>query len=573
MKKMKKRNLVLMVFIALLWSIGGISADGQDSMIEKPAESGEEIELFVDRAVYASNESIYFSAFYQAPVEASTKEWSTVLYVELIKWDGSKLVQAKVSIVDGVSNGAVMIPANIESGNYYLRAYTKWMRNYSPYQYTYLRVKVINPFTKNIDKGPEAVQSELTKSGQKIKTVDKGILVSNLQNDYGKRESASLEIEITDESLNGRYCVSVTRLENMDESARSVSFQTPDTFEMVQGLEYLPEISGLSLSGKVVDSSTGEPVDDMKVNLSSYSTTFFFSATNTDSEGKFVFTLPHYEGSHELHNAVANDSSELYEILLTSEFCNQALTLPYVPFRLGIEERAFAKEITFNAQVCNRYSMIDTSDIYDNVFETAFYGKPSTVILSKDYIELIDLKEFFYELVHSVSVGIKNKKSYLIVHGETSLVSYPPLILMDNIPVKNDDKLLEIPSRMIERIEVINSGYIIGDYKYNGIISIFSVNRDMAGLEMEENSHFFKFRLFDEKEIVCPVNTNMEAHQNLPDRRNLLFWNPDLSLSLNHTEEISFSTPDVPGEYVVSMQGIDSDGAYVILKQLPFTVK
>lgn len=570
---MKRRKLVSRLFVALLWIIGGISVAGQTSMIEKPAESGEEIVLFVDRAVYASNESVYFSAYYQAPDAASTEEWSTVLYVELIKWDGSKLVQSKVSIDDGVAKGAVIIPANIESGNYYLRAYTKWMRNYSPYQYTYLRVKVINPYTKNIDKGPETVQSVLGQIEFQGKNANEGILVSNLQADYGKRESASLKIGSRDESLNGRYCISVTRLENMDGSARSLSFQTPDTFEMTDGIDYLPEISGLSLSGKVVNTSTGEPVDDMKVNLSSYSTTFFFSATNTDSEGKFVFTLPHYEGSHELHNAVASDTSELYEILLTSEFCNQAITLPYVPFRLGIEERAFAEELTFNAQVCHRYSVIDTSDIYDNIFETAFYGKPSTVILARDYIELIDLKEFFYELVYNVSVGTKNKKSYLIVHGETSLVSYPPLILMDNIPVKNDEKLLEIPSRMIERIEVINSGYIIGDFKYNGIISIFSVNRDMAGLEMEENSHFFKFRLFDEKEIVCPVNAYMADQQNLPDRRNLLFWKPDIALSPDHTEEISFSTPDVPGEYVVNIQGIDSDGEFVILKQLPFLVK
>lgn len=544
----------------------------QDVGMTKPAQSGESIYLFTDRTVYAISEKIYFSAYYNAPETGLDQEWSTVMYVELIKWNGIKLLQSKVAIEDNVAMGSLHIPSNLESGNYYLRAYTKWMRNYSQYAYTYTPVKVVNPYTRNIDLGPDTRQTELLEVSPNGKYKENVLQVSEPGSKYGKRDSVVVDIELEDGDFNGRYCVSVARLAKGESEHVSHSFLPPDSTEGSSRIEYLPEINGLSLSGQVLNMISREPVENIKVNLSSYSSSFYYSATNTDQDGFFVFTLPHYNGMHELHVSIENDTSNLNEVLLRSEFCNRPLTLPFIPFMLGSQERSRMEEMIFNAQVCYRFAPHDSVDTREQV-ATAFYGKPPTVILEEDFIELIDLEEFFYELVYNVSIGHRNRKPYLVVHGETSLVSYPPLLLMDNIPVKNDEKLLAIPCRMIERVEVINSGYIVGDFKYNGIISIFSENRDMAGLEQEENTHFFNFQLFDHKVTGCSANGPADENNTLPDRRNLLYWNPDLKLSANHASSIKFRTPDAPGEYVLTIRGIDPSTGTKVLSQSVFEVE
>ncbi len=95
------------------------------------AGSGERIRLFTDRNLYCVNERIFFTAGYTCLNEADSILWSKVLYVELINWNGVKLGNLKLKLDKSGSSASLRIPGDLLSGNYYLRAYTKWMRNFS----------------------------------------------------------------------------------------------------------------------------------------------------------------------------------------------------------------------------------------------------------------------------------------------------------------------------------------------------------------------------------------------------------------------------------------------------------
>ncbi len=79
--------------------------------------------------------------------------WSNVIYVELIRWNGEKIAQAKFKLFENSASGYLTIPKTLLSGNYYIRAYTKWMRNFPVEDYFYKLIKVINPFESEIDTG------------------------------------------------------------------------------------------------------------------------------------------------------------------------------------------------------------------------------------------------------------------------------------------------------------------------------------------------------------------------------------------------------------------------------------
>ena len=98
--------------------------------IAGPKDSGEEIFLETDRQFYCIDERIYFEARYTFDYPIDDVHWSNVLYVELIKWNGDRIAQAKYKLYENSASGYLTIPKTLHSGNYYLRAYTKWMRNF-----------------------------------------------------------------------------------------------------------------------------------------------------------------------------------------------------------------------------------------------------------------------------------------------------------------------------------------------------------------------------------------------------------------------------------------------------------
>ena len=76
-----------------------------------------------------------------------------VAYVEILDKNNRPVLQSKVSLKDGYGNGSLFLPAVIEGGNYTLRAYTSWMKNFGPEYYFHTDLSIINTFKKlDLDK-------------------------------------------------------------------------------------------------------------------------------------------------------------------------------------------------------------------------------------------------------------------------------------------------------------------------------------------------------------------------------------------------------------------------------------
>ena len=114
------------------------------------AQIRESVHLFSDRNLYAVDETIYFVADHRLTGPAGEHGWSGVLYVELIASNGQPLVQGKYPISGGKAEGAIHIPAESVTGDYYLKAYTRWMRNQGPLSFSYTALKIVNPFRSEV---------------------------------------------------------------------------------------------------------------------------------------------------------------------------------------------------------------------------------------------------------------------------------------------------------------------------------------------------------------------------------------------------------------------------------------
>ena len=109
-----------------------------------PDSYNESYVLLTDRNMYAVGEKILFSAFNISPPAIRDACWSRVIYVHLLKTDGTSVAEDKFPLACSAASGFLYVPDDILTGNYYLCAYTKWMRNFSPALFSFVPLTIIN---------------------------------------------------------------------------------------------------------------------------------------------------------------------------------------------------------------------------------------------------------------------------------------------------------------------------------------------------------------------------------------------------------------------------------------------
>jgi len=122
----------------------------------------EKLFVHTDKSVYLTGEILWFKiyevdAFFHMPFAISA-----VAYVELLDKNDKPLLQAKLALNKGDGNGSFDLPVMLNSGNYKLRAYTNWMKNFSPDYFFEKTVMIIN--TQKItdsDQPPQTLQRHI----------------------------------------------------------------------------------------------------------------------------------------------------------------------------------------------------------------------------------------------------------------------------------------------------------------------------------------------------------------------------------------------------------------------------
>lgn len=562
--------------ISLVFAIlSSCALNGQDNGIVHdfgitlPDESGEKIAIFTDRTLYVVTEKIYFTIDYSVNRELNSMNWSNVLYVELIRWNGEKIVQSKFALKKAGAAGYLQIPRDIISGYYYIRAYTRWMRNYSTGDYGYSVLKIVNPYKPEIDPGPDEsndLQKNFAKETLTEKRV-KGILCSASKSIYKPREKVDLSLlvdkEVSDDHLD--YYISVVKAGCLDTSY--VYRGSGSHIATTDRIKFLPEIRGVSVSGFVTGRSTGQPLTDAEIYLSIPVGGEYFSVFKTGEHGEFFFTLPYLSGNYDFFiEALMDDASEA-EIRIDNDFCSVPLTLPYLQFELNSEEEKLVQELMINRQLEEKFEFDPVDhDAKENATKPAvFYGSPQSVIYVGKYIELNDLEEFIFELVPQVVVYHRKGKSYIRMEPQAGFSYLEPLVLIDNLPVTNIELFLKTPVNKLDRIELMNQAYIAGNKIFSGLISIYSKDNDFAGIEMSKNSMFFNYGLYSDNTYTSPTYDGTSYTSRIPDRRNLLYWQPRIYLSTEKMTNVSFYTSDSKGEYIIyisSITGSNDPGIY-----------
>ncbi len=105
----------------------------------------EKLFVHTDKNAYATGELIWFKIYSVDGADHRPLDISKVAYVEVLDNNQNAVIQAKIAMKNGTGSGSIYIPVNLTSGNFLLRAYTSWMKNFSPEYYFHKKLIIINP--------------------------------------------------------------------------------------------------------------------------------------------------------------------------------------------------------------------------------------------------------------------------------------------------------------------------------------------------------------------------------------------------------------------------------------------
>ncbi len=109
----------------------------------------QKIYLHTDKNNYMAGENIWFSAYVLNAIDHIPDENSKNLNVELLTPDNEFVSISLLQVHNGHSYGNINIPDSLSEGNYFLRAYTDWMRNFDDDFYYEKELYVYNHIEKN----------------------------------------------------------------------------------------------------------------------------------------------------------------------------------------------------------------------------------------------------------------------------------------------------------------------------------------------------------------------------------------------------------------------------------------
>jgi hypothetical protein len=552
------------VIVILLLILGGkIALPFMPVLNASQASENDIVTLFPDRNIYVVGEHIQFAAYIKSKDEINSR----ILYVEIIAQGGRSVNSGKFKITEGKVNGSLVIPDDILSGNYFIKAYTRWMRNFGTSSYSFTPIKIANPLNHT----PQA--SIINGNGnpinfEKLAVSDHAIITPD-QTEYKTREIGTLKIEQNNTENSIKWiCLSIAPSAVFTHEISTIEYHENS---QDNSFYFNPERKGFTITAKVLNSETLLPAPFSLVNLSILGPFADFLASRTDSNGFYSINLPEITGSYDIYVGVKEDSKST--VRFDNDFCTNTIKFNYPPFSLSEVEHIAANNIIKNLEVSRHFGDSLTNKNLEVPKEKStndpFYGTPDNIYIFDNYIDLLSVKEYFYELF-PVSVKEKGGRASFRIHGNYSEFDiYEPLVLIDNIVVDNADRILAADPNLLSRVEIVSKPYYKGNMVYGGIVSFFSKQGDFAGIELSPSDMFIKYKFFSEDN-----NSRVSEIKNddIPDARNTVLWINDLILSEKGNTSVDFQTPDTKGSYEVVLRGIDSKGEIVLVKN-QFSVK
>ena len=455
---------------------------------EIPENVIENVVLFTDRDIYLSGEDIRFSSYCYINEFLSDNVLSNVLYVEVYNENRNSIIKRKFKISDGIAYGSFKIPGETPSGNYFVRAYTQYLRNFSPENYFTSYITIINPETSlnaKENNAKDTMQTDTTQRKKKLNSAENNVLgihhnynlsskpfninVNVDKKKYSPRELVDVQIntDFGDKQNYALLTVSVVKHGTLRENDTTIpeylidnpqllnafllsSKSNHDLFRLSKSIPdplhekiiksenaktnfkykdykkfaWIPENRDVSISGVVRDKNTQKPLSNQQIFVSVLGKDPQFHINSTRENGEFIFSLNQLTNMHGVLISMKQWKNYQAEFLVNNDFSGSFASNKTIPLVMDSTQRKLLEEMFVNYQITKFYHSKELSD------QSKYYGYPISFgdveisIVLADYIQLPSFKDVIKEIVPYTRLSKKGDRYSLIVSNSKTVEVY-----------------------------------------------------------------------------------------------------------------------------------------------------
>lgn len=558
------------------WVVPSVSA-----VRDLPAE---DLYVQTDRHVYFAGDRLFFKVYLHIPDHPEHSLQSAVACLTIAGQDGNHVSRLEPEFQDRTAHGSIRLPDTLQTGIYRLTAWTSNMliAGTSPF---YREIAVINRFDQEIRNfilehdlagDPEATAVP-TRQATRSRSPFPELKPDRLS--YGPREKVRLQVN-PGSGMPGpaSASVSVTREETLFQDAWIITDwheglyagkrqeAGPVDMPSTGGIPLLPEHLGPVISGRVVDNGSGKPMGGAVVFLSAEDSLTNLKYDRTKADGSFFFLLGDYHKGKTLHVSVfrSDDPEANPRIEIREKFPAQ----PFSPgkMRLHPHIHAFMEEALIAKRVRLAYGSADFGLEFRDAEAFAgvpplLYGLPVHTVFTRDYLPLENLAEISVEIVPNLRIRPQGN-SYsvrMINSGSAVFFPDPPIFFMNGVWLHAVDDVARLSSADIMRIEVLSRPWMFGSLEFSGIVGIFTPP-DGHRVPVHPTTKTIRVNPAPGEVKFSPDPHAGGGMPHVPDYRETLFWDPDIRLEAGQSHMVEFTTGDLPGRFVVTLEGMTECG-------------
>ncbi len=324
------------------------------------------------------------------------------------------------------------------------------------------------------------------------------------------------------------------------------------------------EYRGPIVTGNIVDGTTGASASGILTYLSTPSKNIRLYGARSDSKGNLNFEIRDFYEKKKLIVQPNLSQDSTFKININSPYSETFSSYSLSPFNIKSAWRDQILARNISMQTVNTYFGKSSTYKYSPIDSGSFYGIPDEKYLLDDYTRFSVMEEVMREYVHGVWVRKKDGKFIFKVPDEPNngLFQNESMVLLDGVPIFDVDKIMAYSPLKVQQLDVLTRKYFLGPFTFEGVVSYSTYRGDMDGFELDPKATVVDYQgLQLQKEFFSPrYQLSSEVESRLADRRNLLFWAPNIILLGNESPSIEFYSSDEPGVYKVIIQGIDANG-------------
>lgn len=527
----------------------------------------ERVYLQTDKQLYMAGELMWMK-LYTTDDSGSLLSFSKVGYVELVS-DSVPEAQVKIEITEGTGAGWIELSPMLPTGYYRLVAYTRYMRNEGEPVFFEKTIGIINPYIRNERSFQEedTGKSILGTTASTKPKANQGLITTD-RSHYSKRAKGELTIKgIPAENLS--LGISIAGTDPLFVSPSGISdwkknIPEKRTLQMPDQL-LLPEYEGHILEGKLISLDSNQPENAPTVTglLSFPGKNIQIYGNKPDAEGNLSFYTNRLAGKTELATVAVNPYEKQYRIDISSPFVTHPRQeLP--PLKIDSAWHDYVANRSLGVQVTEAYTADKLSRIAPVL--PYFNYKPYREYLLDEYTRFNYMEELFIEFVVATRIRKTGKgKEFNTMTEDLSTYSFGgALVLLDNIPVSNHELMVAYNPLLIKKIEIYLGRYLFGGTLFDGIVSFSTYNYNYPGITFDANTQLFDYEGTQAyRYFYAPAYDTEEHSPRMPDFRHTLLWEPSLRSEGRTEITIPFYTSDLPGSYIVTVEGISKEGTVI----------